>query len=136
MNSDQLFIVIKQRVGSHMKTYFRSKTNWKSDTCDKEALTTEELNTMFCKPHGISLLLISKETGKMLVHNVNRYTQRGTDSNKPTLALYDDISLCNPAIIKQRCLDGYATVAPEAWLRMRHLRPYRDDVSYSRPAGI
>jgi hypothetical protein len=132
MNSNQLYEVIKHRVGSHMKTYFRSKAEWQLDTCSKEVLTAEELNEMFCKPHGISLLLISKETGKTLVHHVNRMKS----NPKPTLALNDDLSLCDPSIIRKRCLDGYAMVAPEAWLRLRQSTTYRNDVTYSRHCEI
>lgn len=106
MDSSVLYELVKMRLNTPptgMLRYFRDVNNWRMDIGDRDKLTFQELDELFCKPHKITLMVINKSTNKTLIHTVKRRA-----SWKPTLGLYDDLTLADAAAINKRKMHGCA----------------------------
>jgi hypothetical protein len=116
MNSQALYELVKLRLNTKqagMLTYFKDVGNWQRDTGNRDQLTFQDLDELFCKPHKVSLLVIHKRYRETLIHMVNRPGRIFHDGKviehrrgRPTLGLYDDLTLVDSATIKRHACDA------------------------------
>lgn len=98
--TDRVWIMLKDTLGSKrtgLEKYFQSKDAFLSDVGNAATLNYEQLDGLFCKKYGISLMVTHKSGEQVpIMHHVRKNNKAGR-----ALSIFHDMTLCSPELTRR-----------------------------------